>query len=103
MRGAPSPTCRNSRGRIRASGSKASPAATIRRSFDRTPLQREQTVEDIGNAAAFLASEAAKNITGQSLMVDGGMVEVLMSEVPIAQLPAHWARDPRRRGHRLGA
>lgn len=43
--------------------------------FDRTPLQREQTVEDIGNAAVFLASEAAKNITGQSLMVDGGMVK----------------------------
>lgn len=43
--------------------------------FDRTPLQREQTVEDMGNAAVFLASEAAKNITGQSLMVDGGMVK----------------------------
>ena len=43
--------------------------------FDRTPLKREQTVEDIGNAAVFLASEAAKNITGQSLMVDGGMVK----------------------------
>ncbi|MXW51421.1 MAG: SDR family oxidoreductase, partial [Gammaproteobacteria bacterium] len=39
------------------------------------PLKREQTVEDMGNAAVFLASEAAKNITGQSLMVDGGMVK----------------------------
>ena len=44
--------------------------------FDRTPLRREQTVEDIGAAAVFLASEAAKNITGQTLMVDGGMVKV---------------------------
>ena len=44
--------------------------------FDRTPLRREQTVEDIGNAAVFLASDDAMNITGQSLMVDGGMVKV---------------------------
>ncbi len=44
--------------------------------FDRTPLRREQTVEDIGNAVVFLASEAAKNITGQTLMVDGGMVKI---------------------------
>ena len=46
------------------------------RYFDRTPLRREQTVEDIGNAVVFLASDAAANITGQSLMVDGGMVKV---------------------------
>jgi meso-butanediol dehydrogenase/(S,S)-butanediol dehydrogenase/diacetyl reductase len=38
------------------------------------PLRREQTAEDIGRAVAFLASEEAKNITGQSLNVDGGMV-----------------------------
>lgn len=44
--------------------------------FDRTPLRREQTVEDIGNAVVFLVSDGAMNITGQSLMVDGGMVKV---------------------------
>ncbi len=44
--------------------------------FDRTPLRRPQTVEDMGNAAVFLASENALNITGQSLMVDGGMVKL---------------------------
>ena len=38
------------------------------------PLKREQTPEDIGRAVVFLASEDAKNITGQSLNVDGGMV-----------------------------
>ena len=38
------------------------------------PLGREQTAEDIGRAVAFFASEDAKNITGQSLNVDGGMV-----------------------------
>jgi NAD(P)-dependent dehydrogenase (short-subunit alcohol dehydrogenase family) len=36
------------------------------------PLRREQTPEDIGNAVAFLASEEARNITGQSLNVDSG-------------------------------
>jgi len=36
------------------------------------PLQREQTAEDIGNIAAFLVSDLAKNITGQSINVDGG-------------------------------
>ena len=44
--------------------------------FDRTPLRREQTVEDIANAVVFLVSEESINITGQSLMVDGGMVKV---------------------------
>jgi NAD(P)-dependent dehydrogenase (short-subunit alcohol dehydrogenase family) len=37
------------------------------------PLRREQTPEDIGHAVAFLASEEARNITGQSLNVDGGI------------------------------
>ena len=43
--------------------------------FDRTPLRREQTVEDVANAVLFLVSDDAKNITGQSMMVDGGMVK----------------------------
>jgi NAD(P)-dependent dehydrogenase (short-subunit alcohol dehydrogenase family) len=38
------------------------------------PMKREQTPEDIGHAAVFLASEEARNITGQALMVDGGVV-----------------------------
>ena len=37
------------------------------------PLQREQTPEDVGHAVAFLASEEARNITGQALNVDGGI------------------------------
>ncbi len=37
------------------------------------PLKREQTAEDIGRAVAFLVSEDARNITGQTLNVDGGM------------------------------
>ncbi len=38
------------------------------------PMRREQVPEDIGHAVAFFASEEARNITGQSLNVDGGIV-----------------------------
>jgi len=37
------------------------------------PMGREQTPEDIGQLAAFLASDAARNITGQWIAVDGGI------------------------------
>ena len=52
---------------------------TPREYFDRflvprVPLKRGQTVENIGRAVVFLVSEDARNITGQSLNVDGGMV-----------------------------
>ncbi len=51
---------------------------TPREFFEKTlipevPLGREQTAEDIGNAVAFFVSDEARNITGQSLNVDGGM------------------------------
>jgi len=38
----------------------------------RTPLGRMSTPEDIAEAAMFLASEAAKNITGIHIPVDAG-------------------------------
>jgi NAD(P)-dependent dehydrogenase (short-subunit alcohol dehydrogenase family) len=37
------------------------------------PMGREQTPEDIGNLASFLASDLARNITGQWISVDGGI------------------------------
>ncbi len=37
------------------------------------PLGREQTPKDIGELTAFLASDEAKNITGQEIKVDGGI------------------------------
>jgi NAD(P)-dependent dehydrogenase (short-subunit alcohol dehydrogenase family) len=40
----------------------------------RVPLGREQTPEDIGRAVVFLVSDDARNITGQTINVDGGMV-----------------------------
>lgn len=42
--------------------------------YGAVPLGREQTPEDIGRAVVFFASDDAKNITGQSLNVDGGIV-----------------------------
>ena len=39
-----------------------------------TPLRRDQTTEDIANAVAFLVSDVSKNITGQCLQVDSGLV-----------------------------
>lgn len=36
------------------------------------PLKSQTTAEDIGQAALYLASSAAKNVTGTSLAVDGG-------------------------------
>ena len=41
---------------------------------DIVPMKREQTPEDIGWAAVFLASEEARNITGIALPVDGGVM-----------------------------
>ncbi len=41
---------------------------------DLIPMGREQMPEDIGWAAVFLASDQARNITGQALNVDGGTV-----------------------------
>ena len=38
-----------------------------------TPLKREQTPEDIGNLIVFLSSEESRNITGQTINVDGGV------------------------------
>jgi NAD(P)-dependent dehydrogenase (short-subunit alcohol dehydrogenase family) len=38
-----------------------------------TPLGGEQTPEDIGNLAAFYASDKARMITGQVVAVDGGI------------------------------
>ncbi|MDA8346150.1 MAG: enoyl-ACP reductase [Thermaerobacter sp.] len=39
---------------------------------ERSPLRRNITQEDVGDAAAFLLSDWARNITGQVLYVDAG-------------------------------
>ncbi len=54
------------------------PGLTGRAAFDAivdkwVPMGREQTARDIGKMAAFLASDDARNITGQAVNVDGGI------------------------------
>jgi enoyl-[acyl-carrier protein] reductase I len=43
------------------------------------PIQRNVTIEDVGNAAAFLCSDLAAGISGEVLYVDGGYHTVGMS------------------------
>jgi enoyl-[acyl-carrier protein] reductase I len=43
------------------------------------PIRRNVTIEDVGNAAAFLCSDLAAGITGEVLYVDGGFHTVGMS------------------------
>jgi len=38
------------------------------------PLKRANEPSDIADAVVFLASHAARNITGQTLNVDGGLI-----------------------------
>ena len=39
-----------------------------------TPLGRWQDAEDVADMAAFLSSERARQVTGQTINVDGGQV-----------------------------
>jgi enoyl-[acyl-carrier protein] reductase I len=39
---------------------------------DRAPIQRPITLEDVGTLSAFLVSDAARSITGDSIYVDNG-------------------------------
>ena len=42
------------------------------------PLRRNVTIEEVGNAAAFMLSDLASGITGEILYVDGGMNTVAL-------------------------
>jgi len=44
-----------------------------------SPLRRNVTIEDVGNAAAFLSSDLAAGITGEITYVDGGFNSVGMN------------------------
>jgi enoyl-[acyl-carrier protein] reductase I len=46
-----------------------------------SPIRRNVTIEDVGNAAAFLCSDLAAGVTGEILYVDGGYSHVSMSEL----------------------
>jgi enoyl-[acyl-carrier protein] reductase I len=43
------------------------------------PLRRNVTIDDVGNAAAFLCSDLAAGVTGETLYVDAGYSHVGMS------------------------
>ncbi len=44
-----------------------------------TPLRENTTIEQVGNAAAFLCSDMATGVTGEVLHVDGGFHSIAMS------------------------
>jgi NAD(P)-dependent dehydrogenase (short-subunit alcohol dehydrogenase family) len=46
--------------------------AFVRRYADRTPLGRKAEPDDVASAIVYLASDAAKYVTGHNLLVDGG-------------------------------
>jgi enoyl-[acyl-carrier protein] reductase I len=76
---------------IRVNGISAGPIRTLaasgisnfRKMLDRfagtAPLRRNVTIEDVGNAAAFLCSDLAAGITGEITYVDGGYNTVGMA------------------------
>src|SRR5690606_30405836 len=52
--------------------SQSTPLGWQRAFFARTPLQRMGKPEDVADPILFLCSEAARYITGATLLVDGG-------------------------------
>jgi NAD(P)-dependent dehydrogenase (short-subunit alcohol dehydrogenase family) len=52
-------------------GVNANPEA-MKMMMSRTPLQRIGTPREIGNVVAFLASDKASYVTGETIYVDGG-------------------------------
>ncbi|WP_165666670.1 enoyl-ACP reductase FabI [Metapseudomonas otitidis] len=46
-----------------------------------TPLRRNVTIEEVGNAAAFLCSDLASGISGEILYVDGGFNTTAMGPI----------------------
>ena len=43
------------------------------RAVERAPLQRTATPEEVGALATFLASDSAVSMTGQVILMDGGL------------------------------
>lgn len=76
---------------IRVNGISAGPIKTLAaagiggfrkmlaRVAETAPLRRNVTLQDVGNAAAFLCSDLAAGVTGEILYVDGGFSHVGMS------------------------
>lgn len=67
----------------------ASGIKSFRRMLDynqkQTPLRRNTTIEEVGNAAAFLSSDLASGISGEILYVDGGFNITAMGNLEAAE------------------
>ena len=50
------------------------PATTYLRIWPAIPAGRFETAEEVARVVGFLASEESSYVTGQSLLVDGGLV-----------------------------
>jgi NAD(P)-dependent dehydrogenase (short-subunit alcohol dehydrogenase family) len=64
---------------------------TLRFFAEQYPLRRTGTPEDIANAIAFLCSDEASFITGQALVVDGGLSIQLQEDLGVRLV--RYARD----------
>jgi enoyl-[acyl-carrier protein] reductase I len=51
----------------------------LARVAETAPLQRNVSIDEVGNAAAFLCSDLASGVTGEILYVDAGFSHVAMS------------------------
>ena len=51
-------------------------ARYMKEMLDRIPLQRLATAEEVAKAVAFLASAGAASITGQTIVLDGGLTAI---------------------------
>ena len=56
----------------RAAGGIASFDQMLKEAAEKAPMKRLATIEDVGAAAVFLGSHLARNITGETLHIDGG-------------------------------
>lgn len=67
----------------------ASGIKSFRRMLDynqkQTPMRRNTTIEEVGNAAAFLNSDLASGISGEILYVDGGFNITAMGSLEAAE------------------
>jgi enoyl-[acyl-carrier protein] reductase I len=53
----------------------------LEHSAKQTPLRRNVTIEEVGNAASFLCSDLASGINGEILYVDGGFNTTAMGSL----------------------
>jgi len=59
-------------GTVSTEGTRRFAGESLKQQEDLTPTGRLSSAEDIGNVALFLASDLASNITGTTIVVDGG-------------------------------